>query len=55
MSVADRGEKEKTMPVQELPMPPVKVQRQDTSGGAAFSQPRADQTRPVPQLILNFS
>jgi len=38
------------MPVKELPMPPVKVQKQDVGGGVATYQPAA---KGVPALALH--
>ena len=56
MSVADKNrEEEKTMPVRDLPMPPVKVQSQDASGGSAFVRAQHGPKQPVPQLVLNFA
>lgn len=55
MSVADkRLEKEKTMPVRDLPMPPVKMQRIDVSSGSALVRRQDEAKHPVPQLALNF-
>jgi hypothetical protein len=45
------------MPVKELPMPPVKVQKPDTSGNAAFYPAKPGVAPPVPQLaavVLNL-
>ncbi len=56
MSVADKNrEEEKTMPVRDLPMPPVKLQPLDTSGGSAFVRNQQGPKQPVPQLVLNFA
>lgn len=56
MSVADKNrEEEKTMPVRDLPMPPVKLQSQDASGGSAFVRAQHGPKQPVPQLVLNFA
>lgn len=52
MSVADKcGDEERAMPVKELPMPPVQVQRPDTTGGAVLTgaAPRPA-AAPVPQI-----
>lgn len=52
MSVIDKRQKgEKPMPVQPLPMPPVKVQRPDASGNAAFFPHKLATEAPrVPQI-----
>lgn len=52
MSVADkRDEGDKPMPVQPLPMPPVKVQRPDTSGNAVIFPKKREEGAPrVPQI-----
>lgn len=56
MSVADRRlEKEKTMPVRDLPMPPVKMQRIDVSSGSALVRRQDDAKHPIPQLVLNLA
>ena len=38
------------MPVQELPMPPVKLQRQDSSGGVVMHTQKSNEKVLVPQL-----
>ncbi len=51
MLVADKRETEEmNMPVRELPMPPVQVQRPDNSGNSAFYVPKPNEALPVPQL-----
>lgn len=42
------------MPVKELPMPPVQIQKPDHSGGVAVTPPDAKGQQPVPQLVLNL-
>jgi hypothetical protein len=44
------------MPVKELPMPPVQVQRPDTSGGSAMTSPQRQAPLPPPQIanVLKF-
>jgi hypothetical protein len=48
--VGKRQKNEDKMPVEELPMPPVKLQPQDSSGGVVFSTPVKSEPRLVPQL-----
>lgn len=46
----EKKDGERSMPVQELPMPPVTVQRPDTSGGVAVHRPANNAAVPVPHL-----
>ncbi len=51
MSVADKRKNgEQKMPVQALPMPPVKVQLPDNSGNSAFFNQKKNEAQPVPHL-----
>lgn len=59
MSVAEKLKQGvQSMPVKELPMPPVKVQRPDSSGGIVTSSCKERKAAPVPHLAnvkLNFA
>lgn len=49
-ATASRKNGEQNMPVKELPMPPVKIQRQDSSGGVVKHSQVAGERAPVPQI-----
>jgi len=45
-----RNEGAHSMPVKELPMPPFRPQRPDTTGGSALRRETREAPLPVPQL-----
>jgi len=50
LAAAKRKVGRPSMPVQELPMPPVKLQRQDSSGGVVMHTQKSNEKVLVPQL-----
>ena len=47
-------ETRKVGPVRALPMPPIKVQKPDSSGNSALSQRDPTARFPIPHLVLNL-
>ena len=56
VAVKKRSGGQDTMPVKELPMPPVQVQRPDSSGGSTMTSSQRQEPAPVPQIanVLKF-